>query len=165
MKKTNAFAHRRYSTKPIIRWFWIACVFLLCMMQCASINATENSELNIVPIANVAAPTEKLNLNQLRAVFALHQLSWDNGVPIQIVIFPIGNDKHRQFTTKYLSIMPYQLERAWARMKFKGLMRSSIIVQTEEEMIEVVSSMPGAIGYVSDKMLTATKKKIRRILE
>jgi len=102
-------------------------------------------------ITNKSCNVNALSSYELHAVFSLRQQFWDNGLNIQLVTLRADHPDHKLFTIERLGIQPFQLQRLWSRRIFQGLGKKPIIVDTPFELIQVVTSTPGAIGYVNNK--------------
>lgn len=85
----------------------------------------------------------------LSQVFAMQIRKWPNGVAIHVYTLPTNSQQHRQFVIEKLKIQTHQLDRIWNRMLFTGTGKAPTVVNTEREMVEVIRSQPGAVGYVS----------------
>jgi len=86
--------------------------------------------------------------------------SWSDGKNISVFVMDPFGEEHRQVCLEVLNVFPYQLQRVWDVLVFSGTGQSPIVVKTKQEMIEKVSSTPGAIGYISDSEVPANVKAI-----
>lgn len=80
----------------------------------------------------------------------MRQLRWKDNTPIVVFVLPSQHALHKKFSKNILNVFPYKLERIWNKLTFSGLGVAPIIVQTEKELIQAVSTTPGAIGYVDN---------------
>lgn len=119
------------------RCWLLSILFAICHSACA-----------IELIANAKAETRSLSFHQLRALFSGQIVHWPNGLPVALVVMDDSNDLHVQFSKQILNIYPYQLRRIWDRLMYSGMRPPPIVVSTDEEMLRVVSAIPGAIGYI-----------------
>ena len=100
-------------------------------------------------IANPSSKTESLSINQARNIFSMRTHNWPDGSPIKVYVLNDDNDLHKQFSKQNLRIYPYKLRRVWDRYTFSGTGQTPTTVASEEEMIEVISTTEGAIGYAN----------------
>lgn len=107
--------------------------------------------LSIDIIANPSVDTETLTVTQLRRIYTMRQVSWADGSPISVFVLPSKHVIHQQFSKEILRIFPYQLDRIWNKLIFSGLGVGPTVVNSKEELMEKITSIPGAIGYV-DKL-------------
>ncbi|WP_124916946.1 hypothetical protein [Alteromonas flava] len=90
----------------------------------------------------------EVDRQQLRRIFLLKQRTWDDGAPISLVVFASDDEKHRAFLRQRLNMFPYQLEREWNKLIYSGQSAPPAIAMDTEDMLLLVASTPGAIGYV-----------------
>lgn len=102
-------------------------------------------------IANVGAGIKSVSRLQCHTIFSGYNTHWQNGVEIRMVVMPEDSALHRTFTKKYLDLYPYQLRRIWDRQNYSGVRIPIVEVTSMQEMIKVVSTIPGAIGYVESE--------------
>lgn len=108
------------------------------------------SSLSMEVIVNQSVNSEELTTAQLRRIYTMRQVSWSDGSPIVVYMLPSKHPIHQQFSKDVLRIFPYQLDRIWNKLIFSGLGVAPNVVATKELLIEKVSSVTGAIGYVDE---------------
>ena len=121
-------------------FFKIAVVILLFSPQVYAINI----------ISNITADTASLSVTQLRRIYSMRQLHWQNGTPIVVYVLASNNPLHQQFCKQQLRLFPYQLDRIWNKLTFSGYGVAPIEVATQQELIKAVKLTKGAIGYVDN---------------
>lgn len=99
-------------------------------------------------IVNPSVDDHSLTTTELRRIYTMRQVSWSDGSPIAVFVFPSKDSTHQQFSKEVLRIFPYQLDRIWNKLIFSGLGVGPTIVNSREELMEKIASIPGAIGYV-----------------
>lgn len=122
-------------------------VYTLALMMLISIS----SPLLAGDIAIVAHPTvviRDLNPHQARLIWSLALVSTDDRVKLRVFSFNESSDIHRKFTRNYLKLRSAQLSRQWSRAAFSGNATPPVLVESSEQMLRLVSEVPGAIGYV-----------------
>ncbi|WP_297792077.1 hypothetical protein [uncultured Marinobacter sp.] len=90
-----------------------------------------------------------LDFTYLNQIFAMQVRKWPNGQAIQVYSLPNSNNLHREFVIERLRIQPHQLDRIWNRMLFTGTGKPPTVVSSEDDMLNMMRSNSGAIGYVS----------------
>ena len=100
-------------------------------------------------IVNQSVPISDPDWIYLNQIFAMQIRKWPDDSAIQVFTLPSTSELHRDFTVKQLKIQAHQLDRIWNRMLFTGTGKAPTVVESEKEMLEMVKSTPGAIGYVS----------------
>ncbi|GGC59576.1 hypothetical protein [Marinobacter halophilus] len=111
--------------------------------------ASSNAFASPKVLLNESVNAESLNFAFLSQVFAMQVRRWPNGVPIEVFMLPKNSEVHREFVLRRLKIQPHQLDRIWNRMLFTGTGKAPTVVESEADMLEMVRTTPGAIGYVS----------------
>ncbi len=74
---------------------------------------------------------------------------WPDGQPITVFVLNDDNPLHKQFSKENLHVFPYKLRRIWDRNIYSGTGDAPITLDSEEEMIEVISTLAGSIGYAN----------------
>ena len=106
-----------------------------------------------------------LTKSQLRRIYTMRQLRWSDNSAIHVFVLPSQHDLHQRFAKERLQIFPYQLNRIWHKLTYSGLGVAPTIVTSEKELIQAVTSTPGAIGYIDEETLKKINqnKKTNRI--
>ncbi len=99
-------------------------------------------------IVSPALKSITLDRSLLRAVFTMRVRQWPDGSPVRVFVLPDDDPLSDLFYRERLGMYSYVLRRAWDRMVFTGTGLAPTVVQSEEQMKELVRSTPGAIGYV-----------------
>ncbi|AZQ83140.1 hypothetical protein EKO29_03150 [Colwellia sp. Arc7-635] len=121
-------------------FFKIAVVILFFSPQVHAINV----------ISNVTADTPSLSVAQLRRIYSMRQIHWQNGTPIVVYVLASKDPLHQKFCKEQLRLFPYQLDRIWHKLTFSGYGVAPIEVADQKTLIEAVKSTKGAIGYVEN---------------
>lgn len=108
----------------------------------------ENNQSGHVVITHPGTAATNLNLSQLRAIFSMQVRQWPNGHAIEVFVLKDDDKLHRQFLKETLKMLPHQLRRHWDRYVYSGIGQGPTIVKDQQEMLERVKSVDGAIGYV-----------------
>lgn len=99
-------------------------------------------------IVHKTVPLEEISHHYLLSVFSMRIRTWPDGQPVHVFVLPSNNDDHKKFVKEELGVFPYQLSNMWDRAVFSGAGQSPVLVDSAEEMVRMVNSTPGAIGYV-----------------
>ncbi len=84
----------------------------------------------------------------LRTIFGMRLRTWNDGSPIRVFVLPDAHPVHIEFCKRALGIFPHQLRWAWDRLVYSGTGQAPIQVSTEEQMLRMIKTIPGAIGYL-----------------
>lgn len=101
-------------------------------------------------ISNVTADTPSLSVTQLRRIYSMRQIHWQNGTPIVVYVLASKDPLHQRFCKEQLRLFPYQLDRIWHKLTFSGYGVAPIEVADQQALIAAVKSTKGAIGYVEN---------------
>lgn len=99
-------------------------------------------------IVNNSVPAYHYSLNEVRAMFVMRLTQWKNGKTIKVFVLPDDHPVHKSFTKNNLNMFPHQLRSIWNNLIYSGTGTAPIQVSSLEEMQEVISNTPDAIGYV-----------------
>ncbi len=124
---------------------WIIVVMFAVMFAVMSVRAGESP---VVLVVNDSVEIGEIDLNSLRAIYSLRQLSWPDGTEVTVFVLDVEGDTHRQFCRDILKVYPHQLKKGWDRMEYTGRARGPQVVQSEKMLLDLVKQIPGAIGYV-----------------
>jgi ABC-type phosphate transport system substrate-binding protein len=100
-------------------------------------------------IAHPSLEIKFLSAHKARNIFSMRIRSWPDGTPIKVYVLDEDSNLHKQFSKQKLGIFPYKLRRIWDRYIYSGTGQPPITVKNEDEMMKVISSTRGAIGYAS----------------
>lgn len=92
--------------------------------------------------------SKRLTLNQARAIFSLRVRRWPDGSKIKVIVLRDKDPIHTGFLKNTLKILPHQLRRNWDRYIYSGTGQGPVIANDVQEMMYMVSRIPGAIGYI-----------------
>lgn len=127
-------------------FFPILVIGLVCLLSVAFSVGSQASGVQVV--VNPSVASKDISIEQIRRIFSMRQTTWSNEQTITVYVLSNQHQTHQIFSTKVLGMFPYQLDRIWNKLVYSGLGEGPIKVQSEQEMLERVSQMPGAIGYV-----------------
>ncbi|WP_166424496.1 hypothetical protein [Paraglaciecola sp. 20A4] len=135
----------------------------LLMLFCANITHAKQPELQV--IANSSVNVTTLSESRVRWIFSMRQTTWEDGSAIKVYVLNKQDPAHQFFCKNVLSLFPYQLERTWNKLAYSGLGEKPILVNDSQEMIEMISQQPGAIGYILSNTLPPNTHVIRILKE
>lgn len=118
--------------------------FLLTLSQSY---AFESSQIEIY--VHPSVPDKQYSLADLRSIFAMRKKHWSDGTKIAVFVLPDDEPLHRQFTKSKLNMFPHQFRRIWDRLIFSGTGQAPEEVESYDEMLEKIETVPGAIGYLN----------------
>lgn len=131
------------------KWYWRRKLSaLLCIslgLTCGS--AVLGGQPAVALIANKSVPASTVGVAQARALLSLRMTRWPDGTPVQLFVLGDDHPLHQATCKALLGIFPYQLRQSWDNAIFTGQALPPTVVRSEAELVNLVASTPGAIGY------------------
>jgi ABC-type phosphate transport system substrate-binding protein len=109
-----------------------------------------NPALGVTVISHQSVDVKSLTTSQLRRIYTMRQLQWLDDVGIKVYVLPKNHVVHKRFCKENLRMFPYQLDRIWNKLTFSGLGVAPTVVKNQAELLRIVSTTPGAIGYIDN---------------
>lgn len=113
--------------------------------------SAEASEIQIIthtPPSNVT-----LLKTQIKAIYLGQQTQWSDGSKITVFILNSNESIHLEFIKEVLELYPYQFRRRWQKLSYSGFGVKPTVVNNKEEMLFKIATIPGAIGYIDEKVI------------
>ncbi len=145
-------------TGTVLQTMLSRCWLVLGLMACSHAMAVE-------VIVNSDVPDQAISQSTLRAIFSMRMRQWPDGKPIRVYVLPEQSSAHILFAKEVLNTFPYQLKRSWDVLVYSGSGQAPSVAETPQEVLQKVSSTPGAIGYLPDDYLTEVKNANVHIVE
>lgn len=120
---------------------------LLAALGPAAVQAAPDEPALAIVMASGATPP-RLGREQVGQIFKHRKRYWDDGSRIQAVNLPASHPLRRSFTQQIYGRNPEELEDYWRDQYFHGVL-PPFVLGSEEAVIRLVASTPGAIGYIS----------------
>lgn len=127
---------------------WVFRFFFLILFFSVSVSA---SEAGIVIVVNKSVRLNSFSSNFARQIFGMKTRQWPDGAAVKVFVMPDRSEQHLKFSKEILGTFPYRLRSAWDRQVYSGTGQAPYEVISEDEMLELVSQTPGAIGYLPRK--------------
>lgn len=127
----------------VLLWLWL----LLCVPRLAASESLSPAAQIRVYMHDIGV-TPPLSAAALRSIFTMRLTLWPDGSRIQVLVLQDDHPLHRQFSKSVLGLFPYQLRQTWDRGVFSGTGKAPTQVDSETEMLQMLKTTPGAIGYL-----------------
>lgn len=101
-----------------------------------------------VVIAHATSGTERLSREEIANIFLGRFRQYPSGQSAVPVDMPGGHPAKASFYRLLVSKEPAEINSYWARLVFSGRTVPPRVVSSTEEMLQVVATVPGAIGYL-----------------
>jgi ABC-type phosphate transport system substrate-binding protein len=113
-------------------------------------------------IAHSSAQAPSLTRAQVTDIYTLSQTAWPDGTPVVVVDLRKPSPAKERF---YAAIDkdPSDLRKEWMRAILTGKAKAPEGVDTESEMLKMVATTPGAIGYLRATAVTSEVKVLLRL--
>ncbi len=141
----------------LLRFLRILVFVLLMGVGCHAALAEDE----IVAIVHPSVEQEQISLSLAKQIFAMKLKQWPGDGPIRVFVLPDRYPLHIRFSKQILELFPAQLRLVWDRQVFSGTGQAPYMVDTEEEMLNLVASTPGAIGYLTKQKVD--EERIRMV--
>lgn len=138
----------------------IAVSFSLNLFHTSAYAMSSLQDTSYIVITHENTPVKKISINRLRTIYGLKTRYWDDQTPIIVYTTNPLEKEYSHFSKQILGIFSHQLQRAWDRLIYSGRALPPTIVVSFQEMMEAVSTTPGAIGYIPKHKLNATIQQL-----
>lgn len=118
---------------------------------------------DIVVVTHRLFPSKAIDAARLEAIFSAIERSGANGKPI-IAFNYAPEDKLRvEFDRVVLHMTPEQVSRYWIDQRIRGGQRAPRQVSDPVLVLRLVGKLPGAIGYIPNRLVDDTVSVVARI--
>lgn len=129
-------------------------ILLAWQSPCSANESKEQETVEIAPVINGQVTQNTITPHGLSAIFKMRLHKWKDNSAITVFVLADEAPLHKAFCKEVLNVFPHQMRRIWDRLVFSGSGQAPIELKSEQEMIEMLSSTPGAIGYLKTSNLT-----------
>lgn len=123
---------------------------------------TATASAGVVVVGN-STSTGELSAEQVRQLFLGKARTLPNGTAAVVLDLREGDPLRVTFVEQVLGKTEQQLLGHWAKMIFTGKGQPPRSVGSAREMLSVVESTPGAIGYIDEKQVSARVRVLYRM--
>ena len=132
-------------------------LFLGIIILCSG--SALHAQQDVKIIVHQKVPAVRLDQNMIQRIFLGKTRNWDDGSAIVLAILKNGS-VHDAFLKNLIKRNPNQFRGYWNKAIFTGTGTFPKTFSDESEMLKFVAETPGAIGYVSEKIIDAEVKVI-----
>jgi len=101
-------------------------------------------------IVNKQNPISQLNVSEIRQIFTLKKLAWDDGSTISVYMLPSASPTQNIFTNAYLHMNAREVYEKWMAYILNGGMNKPPLFLNERRLIKQIDRNIHSIGIVSD---------------
>jgi ABC-type phosphate transport system substrate-binding protein len=117
----------------------------------------------VVVVGNAGLAAGVLDAGQVRQLFLGKARTLPDGTAVVVLDLPEGDPLRAAFVERVLGKTEQQLLGYWSRMIFTGRGQPPHRVDSAREVLRIVESTPGAIGYVDEQQVTARVRVLYRM--
>lgn len=136
-------------------------VVLLFTVSSTSIDA--NGVMFTEPITGMDTPVDYIAVRDLKLIFTLSVPRWSNGSRVIVVLYQPDNPIQKAFLKEYFGMNSFRFDEIINSKINTGRISPPIIVETERDMIRIIETKPGSIGFVKSNIVFGGVHGIKRI--
>ena len=119
----------------------------------------------VVVIINADNGATDLTATQVRRYFLKTSPTWNDGEKVRPVDRVGASEERETFLNQILSLSPSEFERYWIERQYANAQSRPIRVSDDSEVLRMVESFKGAIGFVSATAYDAADhSRVRAVL-
>lgn len=119
---------------------------------------TAKSQVYVV--VNDSVQTDSLNSEKIVEIYTLNKSNWDNGERITVIDIK-GADDAKDYFYKCINLDANSVKKIRLKKLFTGAAKPPKAVNTKKELIDMVASTPGAVGYIDKEFLDKLQDNIK----
>lgn len=141
--------------------------FLFLMLMCSpAFTQNSNNQIDIftTPIVQRKNLVNQMTYEELRSVYTLDTTRWSTGQPITVVIMDPSSYLQKRFLWEYFGISaPRYAELIDSKIQIDSKTKPKI-AQSTTEMISIVNSTPGAVGFISKQLYVGNSRRVKPLV-
>jgi ABC-type phosphate transport system substrate-binding protein len=114
-------------------------------------------------IAHRSVAISSITRDELRPIFQTRKTTWPDGSSVRPFNLPPSSSARKAFDEVVLGLRTDDMQRYWIDRRIRGGASPPTTVPNETLMLQVVKTLPGAVGYVESVALDPGVKVIARI--
>ena len=146
--KRNKYHFTIFHLKPVLLLSFAILSFGFCYSQGEKLVIITNTE---------GAPAE-MTLKDVKRVFKGEEQRWDGGKKISVAFMKTNAPLGELAAKKLLNMSGNEYNKLWLALVFQGKAKAPSFFNSETDLLNYVSSTPGAIGILSEKSASNSAK-------
>lgn len=126
---------------------WFKCIFIVASLLMSAAAWSKPSDGWLI-VVNADADIEQLSKKQVISLFLGRTKFLPSGEKAQALDFPIESSSRASFYHALTGKNIADIDAYWARLKYSGKASPPTPVDTDEQIIALVGSVPAAIAYL-----------------
>lgn len=115
---------------------------------------------DLVVVTNARSGIDQMSREEVVFVFMGRWRQLPSGMRAMPVDLPTDSSERAEFYRQLVNKSPSEIKAYWSRLMFSGGARPPVASQNQEEQIRILSSTPGAIGYLERSAVDSRVKII-----
>jgi ABC-type phosphate transport system substrate-binding protein len=120
------------------------------------------AQAQVAVIANKSVPVDKIDKSTLIDYYARDIWIWNNDEPVTVFDLKTKSNVKERFYN-FLGKSPSRMKSIWMKQMLSGEGKPPEALESENDMLEKVSSTPGSIGFISNSKVTSDVKILMEI--
>lgn len=135
--------------RPLLRRTLAVLFCVVCLGLLAPIRAEAQMFRTYRVVVHPDNPLPAVPTSEISDIFLGKKEAWPGGVAVRVVERPIRSEIRGAFTHDLHDRSVESVHQLWQRRILSGRVHAPALAETDEEVLRIVGSDPGAIGYVS----------------
>lgn len=135
-------------------------IFIRFVLLVAGLFLAQVASAGIAVIVHASVNAPALSAQQVSQIFLGREQKLPGGTAVVPLDMAEGSDLHVRFAERALGKTEQQLRGYWTRMIFTGKGQPPRAMGSSDELLRMVSSAPGYIGYVDAKDAARANVKV-----
>jgi ABC-type phosphate transport system substrate-binding protein len=132
-------------------------IFAIMVVIVSTANAAIAGGIMIITNKNI--PENSLTKAEIKKIYSGDITQWSDHSTIILTVHG-DSDLHKNFLKEYVKKTPMQFKRTWRNLLFSGKGKMPKKVDSFEALVDYVSKNDGAIGYVTQDVVTDNVRAI-----
>jgi hypothetical protein len=121
------------------------------------------SQADLVVVASAKSGIEKLGRQDVVYLFMGRLRQLPGGQPVVPLDLAADIPERMDFYRQLVNKEPAEIKAYWSRLVFAGGSRPPLVAESREELIRLIGSTPGAIGYIDRSKVDARLRIIHEL--
>ncbi|HVO74388.1 MAG TPA: hypothetical protein VMT35_10225 [Ignavibacteriaceae bacterium] len=120
---------------------------------------SNNINAQVSVIANNSVAENSIKADLLAKIYSLDITKWSNNFKI-VVVEQSARSNVKTVFYSFIDKDPAALQKEWLKKQITGEAKPPVLVESDEEVLKIVASTPGAVGYIKSSSVSGNVKVI-----
>src|SRR5574343_72029 len=132
----------------------IMAIFMMLTFITTPVKRVYADDIDVVVVSNKSSANRTtLSYSDIEDIFTLRNKRWDNGTTIRVFVLSRTNPRTKEFTTKYLGMIPNRYFDIIENRESLGKGNIAEVLDSDTGLVLKVLTTPGSIGYTSSSVI------------